>query len=598
MVRKLNAKDFDTVADFIESEYKRRRDNPIRRNLEHAWDTVDRQVRMEALPYFNPSDQNVNSDDENWIQPFEWPAQANALEIIGADAQRLIFPTGGGDEWFSVQSHLSEKYLGRVQGLSFVADGIPLGEVDQDSVDLATKATIVHFHRQYEYQRRWRQVEIEGIKYGTYVPRIGLMKRPVATNEFRGVTVKSDRIPMIMVPSIRNVYLDDSPEQMMQEGLTVEPAIIRRWWQRLDSLKEAAKFKNQGWLAAQVNSLEPQTKTDDKKMRGNIKGQIEVLEYEGDLFISRSEGTDIHLVNHIVTVAIGQGHVKTIRMRESGLPFRSYMPGVYEPGESVYGSSPLMRGRSIQEAITEVANRLVAVAALNAEPPIAYDRADTELEAEGGPRWYPGALWKAINPDAIKIQQTGDPSAYLATLQGLIQQYEDTTHVNDPRRGTGAKSHTTATSSDIEVSRSLLPTEDFVENIAQGSLLTSLYMEYELIKKSLGSVLTVRVDSRGTKGHIDITKAHLPDQVDFTVHGARGIFTARERRDSFIGFTQLMIQVKQAQLQGVPIPDEVIQRAAEEFNITDADELNKIANEAGGGMQGGAPVQQPPGGGG
>ena len=89
---------------------------------------------------------------------------------------------------------------------------------------------------------------------------------------------------------------------------------------------------------------------------------------EGDLVIPRS-GKDIPVTNWIVTVAVGN-HARVVRWRQQPLPFRSYITGVYENDQlnDVYGSSPLTRGRPIQEAGTEIPIGMGNVAFLKGDP--------------------------------------------------------------------------------------------------------------------------------------------------------------------------------------------------------------------------------------
>ena len=292
--------------------------------------------------------------------------------------------------------------------------------------------------------------------------------------DFRGLDKEGLIGPAVIPCSIKNTYLDDTPTAVLHEGIAISPSIIRTKLQNLESLKRAAKTggPEKGWIISQLNKIEDPA--DDEGRRGFV----ETIEFEGDLIVPKSKGS-IFLPNVIVTVAVHKGPPRPVRFRESPVPFRSYAVGHYmrDDVSSPYGASPLMKGQPIQEAATEIFNDLMAVAALDAQPPITYDRHEVEFAGSNGPEIFPGAQFPADAPNAIEILKVGDQGALLNSYLALLKQYEDLTGANDPRRGSALKSHTTRGATELEASRGIARTDDFVTGVEQGPLTSILHME-------------------------------------------------------------------------------------------------------------------------
>ena len=97
--------------------------------------------------------------------------------------------------------------------------------------------------------------------------------------------------------------------------------------------------------------------------------------------------------------------------------------------------------------------------------------------------------------DSIRDLQIGDLSGLVAALQLLLKMYEDLTGVNDPRRGSGLRSHTTATASTIEADKGIARTEDYVDGQSYGFLRTLLYMEFRIIKRMMRGLTPIRLSA-------------------------------------------------------------------------------------------------------
>lgn len=568
MARKILPRDLKTVAEWIVEEYEHRKNSETRKDRERDWKEIDRQVAMKPLPRVSRDEKDKRLD---WLSAIELPLQAHALEILADDTMRLVFPAK--PIWFRSVAERDDKWIKFIEANPLIAGkNIPaIGVGDQDTANIIVHSTLNHFHNQYDFRAAWMKIIIEALKYGTFAGRLGLIRWDMLNNQYAGVTEKTRKIPVIIPVSIKNLFLDDSPQFVFHEGLAIQPSFIRRWWQRKSDLMAVAKVAppSAGWRLKELAALK---ESKDKK----TKHHVEVLEYEGDIFISRTKGDDIELVNQIITVGIG-GDPEVIRMRELTQPFRSYITGVYldDEANSVYGSSPLMKGRPMQEIATEISNRMTDAGALNTDPVVVYSDSDRHLAASGGPVIGPGEQWRSDDPDAIKIQKIGDPNALAGVLGLALTQYEDVIGVKDPRRGAGPKSHTTEGAAIIAASRGVLRTEEFAGRMEQSVIKTWLYMEYQHIKEILKNT-RIFVNMRGIEGHIEIDKRYLPPSSDFIVEGSRGFIAKRERTANLIQFVTLTTNLAGLINQGGisrELAKEILQQTSEELDLVDAERL-------------------------
>jgi hypothetical protein len=150
--------------------------------------------------------------------------------------------------------------------------------------------------------------------------------------------------------------------------------------------------------------------------------------------------------------------------------------------------------------------------------------------------------------------ERADIGQLLNVYLGLLKQYEDLTSVNDPRRGGGMKSHTTAGAADIEQSRGLSRVDDFGQGIELGPMTSVLYMEYEIAKDCLKSPQSIQADMGGIEGWFRASSADLADQVAFKVHGSAGVVSERQQADNFAAATNIMLQLSGIAAQlGTPL---------------------------------------------
>ena len=570
MAKAFSESEWQAVADFVKSEKERRAAHPHRKQLERDWKEIDRQLAMEPKPRHLASGATTD-----WLPNQELPLQATALEVILADANRMKFPRGR--DWYEAHCEITKDYEERFaeSSAALYAEGTSSSEpirVDQETADVLVKATLDHYHGLYDFRGHWDLLDGEAIKYGTYVGYVREVLIPKFDINVSGAFVSNLKGPVMVPHSIKDTFLDDTPMSVMHEGVATSGALVRRHYKKLDDLKRAVGSggNTRGWMASALAALEPKRGGENPAQREHL----EMLEWEGDILVPQT-GDPIFMPSVRLVVAIGNGAAKVVRYQDSVKG--SYFVGHYmrERRDSPYGVSPLMKGRPIQEAATEVFNRLSASAILNAEPPTFYDKYDTALAAAGGPSLAPGSSTGCEDPSKIKDLQIGDPAALLQVYIALLKQYEDITAVNAPRIGAQGKSHTTAFGIDVEQSRGQVRTEDYVGAQINGPVRLVLEKEYAIIKEIMRTPQPVLIDDAGIEGWRTVNRDMLPDRVAFTVHGSLGPLNEREKAQAFVGATQQAMSLIAAATQlGLPAPqidiNEVVKQLYEQAGINDA----------------------------
>ena len=592
----LSPNDWSLIAEWIRNEKERRAENPRRKDMERVWKEIDRQVAMIPLP----RTPQPGSKPDDWLPNTELPLQFNTLEVNCADARRLKFPRGS--EWFAVSADISaeyeERFSARRERFPMVGGmAVPMA-MNQETANTLVKSTVDHFHRLYDFRAMVDLFDVECLKYGTGILRVKEVSTPKFFNDFRGTKVSTARGPACVPQSIKNTYLDDSPLAAMMEGITMAPGHIRVLWKKLDDVKNAIKTggPERGWRQEAINKLEPNKSQDDKQQH------VEMIEFEGDLVVPRGRGKSIFLPGVIVTIGVcGKNPPEVLRFLENDYPFSSYTVGYYmrDGLEYPYGTSPLIKGQPLQEAATELLNDILAAAAIAGIPPCFYDKNDPGLTAQGGPNLFPRSMNAVESPEAVKFMDRPDIQYLVQAYMAIVKQYEDLTAVNDPRRGGGMKSHTTATAMDLEQSRGLARTDDFVQGQLYGPITSLLYKEFEVIKRVLKTPQPIQADSGGIEGWINVAAADLPDSVAFAVFGAAGLLNERQGLENFMAATNSTLQMIPIAAQlGSPIPIDFERLSQEIFRragINNAATFLGAKASAGaqpvpGGTEGGQPV--------
>lgn len=537
--RRFGKKDFAAIADTVIEAHRERRDTPARRDRERVWKEIDRQRAMRPNLAHKCDDQGTAIANLQWLPEIELPLQAEALEVLTADAQSLLFPAAG--PWFSAQAETSDEYLRRVDMTSLIAgdeNEVP-SKITQDNVDQLVRALIEHWHRQYTFGTVVDHITAEAFSYGLGVGRVAMVKRSQLTNAQGGIFRSDARFPALIARSIRNTYPDDSPAAVMNEGLVIQPMTIESRRLRLEDLRRAANTGDSspesaigGWMPAALAGLEP-----DKQ------GQVEILEAEGDLIVPRRTTEALLLANAVVWVAVGGGQKpqsRVVRLRWREGPDSSYLwfPYHTEDLRCAYPTSPLIKGWPLQMAATNVLLSLLITAQLNALPPVRYDRTDPEFAAKGGPMIFPGARWGTLG--AVDTVPIGNPQALLATYVGLLQQYENVTGISPARRGAQTLSHTTAYAKNAELARGASRTVDFVKAILKGPMTRLLELEYRLGRPK---VRNERFPIVSYGGYVEVSADQLPERVHFEAYGAGTPADEQAQRDRRLASLQMAIQI-------------------------------------------------------
>lgn len=541
-MKRVTKSDFTTIAEFVCDEHQRRKNN--RKDFDKRCDEVDRQLRMEPDIWHKLAEDGRSIDNtKKWMPEMELPLQSQTLEVLTADARRMM----EGSPWFSPHAALTDEYLEKNDFSSLItgdSNEVPT-LIDQDAADKLVYGVLNHFHRQYDFWGHIDLINADAFKYGFGVGRARKVKKTVFMNTAKGIVSKDQMIPVLVPRSARHTYLDDSKHAMMNEGHIVGSSVIFAGTMKLKDLQmAAAKGSNDpekmdgGWIPRNLKNIEP-----DKH------GEVDVLEWSGDLVVPRKSGPSLFFPNVIVTVVKGQGqkaHEAVVRFRFTDLPFSPEIIFPYhcEDVRHPYPTSPLIKGWPIQKAAADALNRLIELGALNSQPPLAYDGDDPAYASSGGPRVYPGALWPTTGD--IKAVQIGDPSSMLQVYVSLLQQYADVTGVNAPRLGAQTVSHTTAFAKEAEMSRGTVRTVDYVKSALKGPLAQWLHAAYYMGRDSL-SPTDIYIEAYN--GFASVQKKNLPELVEFDVHGAGGPQEEVAKGQQRLQALQLALQVDQLRVQ-------------------------------------------------
>lgn len=568
--RRFTKDDRAAIADEVYHEFKRRKD--ARKDFEHVWNEVDRQIAMRPDRQ-HKLDRSGNLDaSKAWMPEMELPLQAQTHEVLTADARRMLFPASG--SWFEAHSAVTDEYLGRVElkGLITGDENDLPSLLTQDNVDKLVQGAISYWQRQYDFPQHIDQINAEAFKYGLGVGKAVMTTKEVLAHSPRGVARKRTKYPALVPRSIRNTYPDDAPSVLMTQGFHLSGMTIEARKVRFADLKKATQ-SGEGWIKEGLKGIEP-----DKT------GHVEILEAEGDFVVQRKASEPLVLPKSIVEVCVS-GAPRLIRIRFSEMEDPSYIFFPYHrEGFSAYPTSPLIKGWPIQKSAVDALNRMLMAAALNVEPPIGYDRADGYFAANGGPMVYPGAQWGTIGD--IKDYKIGDAGAMTNMYVLLLQQYADVTGVNAPRLGAQTVSHTTAFAKEAELNRGVVRTVDYVQSTLQGPLIQWLDLQYRMGRKSLRNA-TFYVQSYG--GFVTVSKDDLPEDVIFEAHGAGGPAEEQAKRQNKLGAIQMAIQIDQlaqaaGQQSGLDLPA-IIETVLRDGGWTDVDAFFRTAGLAGGAEQ-------------
>jgi hypothetical protein len=549
--RRFDARDWGYIAEFVQAEHDDR--CRCREDMERAWKEIDRQVAMEPNIAFKKMPDGRVDTAKAWMAEMELPLQAQALEVLTADARRMMFPDTG--SWFRAHAEVTDKYLTEVDFTSIILgdeNEVP-SQITQDNADKLVEGFMLHQFRQYDLTTRFDMINAEAFKYGMGVARGRMQRKNIYIHEARGVRREDKRIPVLVPGSIRRTYLDD-PLPSMHSVTEIGPAHIVEDNIRLENLILAAgkgstdpDDEEGGWMPMNVGKLIP----DDK-------GYVKILEMEGDIVVPRKTTRSMVIPGAIVTVAVGgagsdgKSSRAVVRFRFRKQPFSSFLlfPYHYENVDCPYPTSPLMKGRPIQIMATDALNRLMDSSALKNGPPISYDQNDPAFAAGGGPKVYPNAQWGALDSQTIKAHTEigGEPGPLAAVLAQAINLYAELTGVLPARLGAQTTSHTTAFAKDAELQRGAVRTVDYVRQAGGGPITRWLDMAYQMGRGAIGANETISffIDAYG--GFVEIDKKHLPERAVFEWFGSGGPAEEQAKMNARLGSLQLAAKMDQLQV--------------------------------------------------
>lgn len=538
MARRVTKSDFETLAEHICEEAKRRKALRDKLGITRAWQEIDRQVMMRPDKTYKQNADGSENSDLAWLPEVELPMQAQTLEVLTADARRLMSPDGG--DWFTASGLMTDEILDRLENKSIMAgeDNDVPSQITQDNLDKIIIGVLRNHERQYDFWGHLDRVNAEAFRYGLGCARVRPVKKSVLRTAQGDVTRKDAIIATLIPRSIKHVYPDDRAFIAMQEGEMVSSLVIEEHKKSLADLREAAakgdanpESMQGGWMAANLKGL-----TAEKD------GMVTTYEAEGDFIIERKRGPTLVLTNACVEVAKGhEGKTAVFRIRFVDEPSYVFFPYHYEDVESVYPTCPLMKGWPIQAAASEALCRVMIGAALNAMPPLVWDRSDAVLAAQGGPKIFPGASIGSIgNVAAITVS---NPGALSQIYSQFLMQYSDVTGVNAPRLGAQTVSHTTAYAKQTEIARGEVRTVDYVNTTLKAALTLYLEKAYRIARKELRDT-KLYIESFGA--WVDNLDAKdLPEEVAFRAIGRGGPDEENTKRANKLAAAQLAIQVHQ-----------------------------------------------------
>jgi len=561
------------IVEFVIDEHRRRQRK--RKDKERMWRDIDRQLALKPEVKSKRQKGKV-IPHKAWMPEIEIPNQSTALEVLTADALNMLFPDTG--DWFRMRMNANREFLERfADNAGFVINDEldPASQITQENVDDYVAGFVKHGLRQFEHRRTWDLINSDAIKYGNGIGRARLAKKPVFIHHAKGTTDNSVKIPILAPVSIKDVFLDDMENAFMADGTVLGPAQIFHQFKRLEDVLLAAKKgsndpnnEDGGWMPDAVASLV-----------ADRKGNIEYIEYEGDMIVPISGGKSEFLPNIIATVAIGEisranQSTALIRLRFRKAPYSSYInvPYQQESVEDPYATSPLMKGAPIQRAASEALNRFLQSAILNTEPPVSYSKDIINFKASGGPQIFPGAQWETES--GIEVHQIGDPDSLFRGYASLLGQYSDVTGINAPRLGEQTVSHTTAFAKDQEIARGTVRTVDYARMTIHGPMTRWMYMFYDMQREALGG-RTEEVFIEKFNGFVQVSKDFLPENGFIEVFGSSGPQESEARKQTQQQAILTAIQVNQlAVQQGLAKPlnyDAITRKLLTDGGISDID---------------------------
>ena len=553
--RRFDSRDFDSISEFIIDTKDTRK--KARKDMEQQWKEIDRQLAMTPNTDYKRGRSGQMKPGMAWMPERELPLQAQTLEILCADARRMLFPDNG--PWFRAHGFMSDEYLRKVDLKSMIAgdeNDVP-SAINQDNVDKLIEGIIGDIHEQSGFFQQVDRFNAESFKYGTGVGRVRKAKKNVYIETARGMAKEQTLLPVFFATSIKDTYLDETPQYVMNEGFVVGPGTIFVKRQKLTDLVLAAQ-KGSGNPNQEDGGWMPSTLKD---LQADNDGCVDVVRWEGDLVVERKTVDNMFIPGALVTVVISGGKPRIVKLSFRDKPFSSDVTQPYhlEHVNSPYGVGPLMKGEPLQAAASEMFCRLLQSAILNTEPPIRYDPDDPQFASTGGPIIEPRALWASSS--AVEPMKIGDPQQLLQAYVTVCTHYADVTGMHAPRLGQQTVSHTTAYAKQQELSQGQVRTVDYANSLLDGAMSRILDMQFSYLQDVWGGERDIWVPDYG--GYVRVFKDAIPKACVFEVFGSAGPSEQRARLQDQMAALQQVIQIdmlKRQTGQGKPLDLDILQK--------------------------------------
>lgn len=577
---KITKADFDKVAEYVIEEYYKRKKSKARKNLERMMKEIDRQLRLEPERSHKLMPDGSPDRKKAWMPEMELPNQAQSLEVLCADVSRIMFPDAG--KWFTAVAYAPDDYLQRMKDNSDMITGMAVGlpsMITMENVNEYVEAFTGHVFKKFNHEKAWDLIIAESLKYSVGVGRVRMASKSTFVHDATASYNRSEKTPILVPMSLKNVYPDENEYQYMAHGAIVGGSVIvsmkRKFADVLMEVKKGSGQKDSGWIADAMDGMDV-----------GKDGMVDFVEYEGDIVVPKS-GEDhtqtLFLPNVVLTVICGKSGGNTMaglaRIQYKKTPQSSFIfvPYHQEHIDTPYCTSPLMKGYPIQQAASESLNSFMITAMLNAMPPVKIPRDDAFFKAQGGARIYPGAQWQT-NGD-LEVVKIGDPAAMINAYTILNGQYADVTGINAPRLGAQTVSHTTAFAKDQEIERGTVRTVDFARTVLKYPMLQWMNMAYSMAKEELG-VNIEQMYMPSVMAYVNVTSEFLPDIVCFTAQGSGGNADSLAKQQQKTSALMTALQVNQLAVQaGMAQPlnyDAITKQLLKQGGITDVEAFTGV----------------------
>ena len=500
--KRITKNDWRSVEEFIQDELKTREASKRRKNHAAIWKEVDRQVAMQSMSR-NPQDNNA---DTNWRNAIELGELSRASEVITADVRRLTFPNTR--SWFDPHAEIPPEEV----------DGKLVINTDlQTRLDGRQRAFMTQQHMDFGFKSRVDLSVKEALHHGSYVSTV---EWETAIPVIGGSNVSSISAPVWKPHSMWNCYPDPSvggTNTFYQGSMIIKSFKPAYQVKRMKSANKDYPFFNLNKIEKKTNRREAAEDTDD----------VELITYYGDLVIPRAGG-DILLLNSRAILANG----KIIHYEPNPFP---YPPVIYNGWERLdvrdpYYVSPLVKFSVDQKIGSLLANRLLDMADLKAEPPVIYDGNDPDFALNGGPDISPGAKTSTKGTaNYTVLNDIGDMPSVLSSLQFVIQQIEAGTKVDRVRSGVSPGTEQTATEVIKQSQNSELSTIDFVDKHETHGLRPALYIMDFLNRNNISAYKFYNQELDAPDFEV-MKRSELPKNVHYEIVGSKGLLGEEQRQ--------------------------------------------------------------------